>query len=326
MSDMRVLKSTRRNIESYTGAIKKVEKSTLSAISFVQMSEFTEVTADNLRAVRDLKEHTQDQVAELLGLQKSNVSHIETGRRALSSSEKQILDWYFFGKVPPRILSASLDLQGVLEFSEMEWRLVTIMATRDGLQPGKWIASQIRTILAFRNAETASAAIPFPAPVKYPKDSTTSLQSVAESVVAFPEITLLPAAAGGPITGHPDTFAPTKNYGPGRIAVQLYGTSMEPTFGDRSVVIMREKESLRRPVLKKGEIYVFVINGENTVKIYDTRKATDDEIQSGIAHLGLDGKPKVRTLRSINPEFPEIVLKDTDEAQWIAWLDPADNR
>jgi transcriptional regulator with XRE-family HTH domain len=126
---------------------KKVEKSTQSSYSASVTDEFKEVTAENLRFVRGSKGLTQDEIADLLGLQKSNVSNIENGRRTLSETEKQLLDWYFFGTIPPRMPSSALSAKGVLEFSETEWRIINIFANRAGQTPGKWIASQIRAHL-----------------------------------------------------------------------------------------------------------------------------------------------------------------------------------
>lgn len=54
----------------------------------------------------------------------------------------KLLDWYFFGTMPPTI-TATLDLPGCLEFSRDEWRIVEILARRAGQTPGKWIATTL---------------------------------------------------------------------------------------------------------------------------------------------------------------------------------------
>ena len=145
-----------------------------------------------------------------------------------------------------------------------------------------------------------------------------------ENVVAFPEVTLHHAAAGTPIDADVDSFTPTRDLGPGRFAVQLHGDSMAPTYPDGSILIMRGRDSLNRPFLKKGEIYLFLVGGVKTVKIYDARKATQDEIDDGIAYVSSSGGWKTRILRSINRDFPGIVIKE--EADWIGWLDKNDNK
>lgn len=146
-----------------------------------------------------------------------------------------------------------------------------------------------------------------------------------ENVIAFPDIPLLHAAAGSPVTADADTYTPVRDYGSGRFAVQLHGDSMEPKYRNKSIVILREKNTLDSPFPKKGQIYLFVQNGERTLKIYDTRLATKEEIENELSYVSkADGKTKVKILRSINPDHPEILAKEPIE--WLGWLDPADNR
>lgn len=151
-----------------------------------------------------------------------------------------------------------------------------------------------------------------------------SSKETVDSIVAFPEIPLLHSAAGTPITADGETYAPTREVGAGRFAVQLHGDSMAPRYPDGSIVILRERESLKKPVLKKGQIYLFTVDGENTLKVYQTRVATPDEIEAGLSYVSpRDGKTKVPVLRSLNPAYPEIVVKEPIE--WLGYLDPKDN-
>lgn len=147
----------------------------------------------------------------------------------------------------------------------------------------------------------------------------------ADPVIAFPEIPLLHSAAGTPIAADGETYAPTREVGPGRFAVKLHGDSMAPRYPDSSIVILRERDSLKKPVLKKGEIYLFNVGGENTLKVYQTRVATPAEIEAGLSYVSpRDGKTKVPVLRSLNPAYPEIVVKEPIE--WLGYLDPKDNQ
>jgi hypothetical protein len=155
-------------------------------------------------------------------------------------------------------------------------------------------------------------------------ETVASAPSTAENILAFPEIPLLHAAAGSPAPSDTETFAPIRSYGAGRFACQLHGDSMAPKYPDGSTVILRDRASLKRPVLKNGEIFLFTVRGEKTLKIYGSRKATKEEIDAGISYQSTkDGKPKVRILRSINPAFPEIVIDG--DSDWIGWLDEKDN-
>lgn len=154
----------------------------------------------------------------------------------------------------------------------------------------------------------------------------TEAQKTTIHFVAASEIPLLHAAAGKPVTTDGDTYAPSREIASGRFAVRLHGTSMEPTYRDGSIVILREKSALNRPVLKQREVYLFVINGQKTLKVYDSRLASKKEIKDGLSYSSTGGKPKVKVLRSINPEFEEIVLSEDDDIEWLGWLDPKDNR
>lgn len=113
------------------------------------MNEFTEVTAENLARLRGAQDLKQEQIVEILGIPKTAVSNIENGKRALSRSEKALLDWYFFGALPPSVV-ATLDLQGVLEFSDDEWHIIVLMAKRAGQTPAGWLRESILSYLALR--------------------------------------------------------------------------------------------------------------------------------------------------------------------------------
>lgn len=145
-----------------------------------------------------------------------------------------------------------------------------------------------------------------------------------DTLVAFPEIPLIHAAAGSPISADSDTFAPTKKIGAGRFAVKLHGDSMSPTYPHGSTVILHERGALAKPTLKKGQIYLFDVDGEKTLKVYNTRNATQEEIDAGISYESIrTHDQKVHVLQSLNPEYPEIVAKEPID--WIGWLNPKDN-
>jgi hypothetical protein len=44
-------------------------------------------------------------------------------------------------------------MRSLLEFSEEEWRLITILAARAGQEPRAWIRSQILAYLAYNKSE-----------------------------------------------------------------------------------------------------------------------------------------------------------------------------
>jgi transcriptional regulator with XRE-family HTH domain len=125
------------------------------------MSDFNETTADDLKAIRGDKLLNQDDIAAILGITQTAVSKIEGGTRALSDSEKKLLDWYFFGTVPERIHASAIDLKRMLEFDEAEWLIIGHISRRRGLTEAEWIASRIRDYLAILD-ESQLSALPTP--------------------------------------------------------------------------------------------------------------------------------------------------------------------
>jgi transcriptional regulator with XRE-family HTH domain len=101
--------------------------------------------------VRKSSGKNQDEIASILGLEKSHISKIERGTRQLSAAEKTVLEWYFFGAVPPKIEHVGVDPRCLLEFTEAEWLIVRNMATRSGITEVQWISSRIRDFIELGN-------------------------------------------------------------------------------------------------------------------------------------------------------------------------------
>jgi transcriptional regulator with XRE-family HTH domain len=110
--------------------------------------QFTETNAQNLASLRKARGLRQQSIADVLGLEKSHISKIENGVRDLSSSEKTVLDWFFFGITPQNIVSFSRIPNSTLDFSPEEWRIISIVAKRNGLTEREWIVQRIREHLA----------------------------------------------------------------------------------------------------------------------------------------------------------------------------------
>lgn len=129
------------------------------------MSDFHETTADNLKAIRAERELNQDDIAGILGITQTAVSKIESGTRALSDSEKKLLDWHFFGTIPPRIINVVADPKTVLDFDEAEYRIIGTLALREGITEEQWIVGRIRSYLAYvdPNGKSSPKALPDPA-------------------------------------------------------------------------------------------------------------------------------------------------------------------
>ena len=124
-------------------------------------------------------------------------------------------------------------------------------------------------------------------------------------VAIFPEVPLLRAAAGAPILADAEMVQPDHDLGKGRFLLELRGDSMEPRFLDRQRVVLRDKATLRRPLLKYGQFYCFIHEGAATFKEW----AKDDQ-----------GR---KVLRSLNPEHLDIPADE--QTEWIGWYDAEDN-
>lgn len=124
------------------------------------------------------------------------------------------------------------------------------------------------------------------------------------AIAAFPA-RLLRAAAGYPILADAEVIEHDRDLGDGRFLLELRGDSMEPRFHDLQRVILRDRATLKRPLLKYGQLYCFIHDGAACFKQW----AKDDS-----------GR---KVLRSLNPEHADIPADHSTE--WIGWFDPADN-
>lgn len=85
-------------------------------------------------------------IAKALSIAPSTVTRWVAGNEIPPPMIK-LLNLYFFDKMPFDITGESL-LPSMLDFTEDQWKVICILAGRQGISPGKWIANQIRTILA----------------------------------------------------------------------------------------------------------------------------------------------------------------------------------
>lgn len=134
-------------------------------------------------------------------------------------------------------------------------------------------------------------------------------------MTAFPAKPHLQAAAGSPLGAEVEEWDGKDN----TVIVKISGLSMEPLLHDGDLVTMRHKRVARSQFMKKGLIYLVAYDGGYTVKEYNTREATQEEVDAEYAYISREkGKPKVKILRSLNPDFPEIIIKQ--DVEWIAWI------
>jgi hypothetical protein len=87
------------------------------------------------------------ELASIFDVSPSTVSRWASGGK-ISPPLLKLLDLYFFGNIPFEISHEKI-VRGVLDFTDDQYKVITILARRESTTPGKWIASKIRAYLAF---------------------------------------------------------------------------------------------------------------------------------------------------------------------------------
>ncbi|MEI6656358.1 MAG: helix-turn-helix transcriptional regulator [Verrucomicrobiota bacterium] len=108
------------------------------------------MTADELTKCVEAHEKNASQIAADIGVGRSAMSNWMNGKRSIDAPTAKLLRLYFYGEIPFENIRSREDLTDVLRFSQEEWHIIAILARRIGLDPGSWIAEQIRTIIAGR--------------------------------------------------------------------------------------------------------------------------------------------------------------------------------
>ena len=116
---------------------------------------------DDVRAALQCagKARKGSEIASALKVTPSTVSRWISGKLVISPSDEMLLKLYFFGTIPFEITNEKL-LNSVLDFTEDQYRVICILATRQSTSTGKWIADKIRSYLAFNeDAKTETSQI-----------------------------------------------------------------------------------------------------------------------------------------------------------------------
>lgn len=115
------------------------------------------MTADELSKCVDNHEKNASQIAAELGISSSGFSKWINGKRSIDERDEKLLRLYFFGEIPFEGL-ANQSFPEVLSFTAQEADAIRTFAHRVGITPEKWIAEQIRTIIAVRSQELEALA------------------------------------------------------------------------------------------------------------------------------------------------------------------------
>lgn len=267
------------------------------------MSE--EITPDQLKELLADKGMKQKDLAELLSITQPMVSKVFNGLRSITAAENKLLRLYFFGEVPfDMIRPEDSGYSSELQFTNQEWHVMEIMASRSGYQSAaEWIVSRIRADLAYMEHKEEIA--------RQMLDSPTITHISDADRYHLPCIAV---AAGSPITADDlDDLEVSKHYAPGHFVALVNGESMQPTITDGAHALMLSRDHLDNPHCKKGCIYSFVVNGELTLKEFQTRLATAEEIEEGLSYTSFKtGEQKVKVLHSHNPAYEDLVVTGDD--------------
>jgi hypothetical protein len=105
----------------------------------------------------------QTRISQAIGVNGSTVMRWSTGEVTIPAAMQKLLALYLFGEIPFSMLRDPEAGRSLLEFSEEEWRLITILAARAGQEPKAWIRSQILAYLAYyKEQATGSDEAPNP--------------------------------------------------------------------------------------------------------------------------------------------------------------------
>jgi transcriptional regulator with XRE-family HTH domain len=106
------------------------------------------MTANELKECVEKHPKNQSQIADDIGITRATIGRWIKGERNISEPDSKLLRLYFYNEVPFQGLHPGPDLGNILSFSPEEWRIMEILARRQGMVDTKaWIISQIRAYL-----------------------------------------------------------------------------------------------------------------------------------------------------------------------------------
>ena len=123
-------------------------------------------------------------LAEALQVTPATVSRWLNGKNPISGSDEALLKLLIRGEMPFDLISQPV-LGSVLEFTPDQWRVIGILARKDGLSEGTWITNQIRSFLAFDPIARAVAAQDCPEHLSMVADSEDADAPTSKGPVTY---------------------------------------------------------------------------------------------------------------------------------------------
>lgn len=90
------------------------------------------------------------QLARDLDVAKSTITRW-LDEKTIPDTMQKLLAWYLFGEAPPSLVQ-SCNLKDSLLFDDVEWRIISHLARREGITEAQWITGRIRSYLAYQDA------------------------------------------------------------------------------------------------------------------------------------------------------------------------------
>jgi transcriptional regulator with XRE-family HTH domain len=110
------------------------------------------ITGEEVRRWRKQNRWTLEKLGSVLGgLEKAQVSKLETGQRTISPAEDRLLRILIREEIPPEYLRNLVSATpGEIHLTQSDWNAVARLAARVGQSAEEWIAAKIREYLAER--------------------------------------------------------------------------------------------------------------------------------------------------------------------------------
>jgi len=243
--------------------------------------------SEDFKTWMDVKQFTAETLAPVIGKSAGTIANWRSIGVPERSSVRQFLTDFMANYTPSTTEPETSTIR--IEFDDEE---LDIVSTAAGI-----VDTPIREFI--RRAAVHQARV-------------DAAKSTPAKVSHFPVKPHILAAAGSPISAEVTDWDGSND----TVLVKINGLSMSPKLNDGDVIAMKHKRISRNPFMKKCLIYLVEYDGGFTVKRYNTRPARPDEMGEEWVEKG-----KVKVLQSINPDFPEIIIKQPVE--WVAWLDKA---
>ncbi len=253
---------------------------------------------ERLQMLRNAKGLSQKSLAQELGMPQQTYQGYESGKRKVNLHQIQAFADYF--NVPLDCLTGTEEASGALAISSHERESVEKYRACDNYGKG-----MIDTVLDHeydRCKKQGTLVRENSAKIRILEIPEKPIETLDEELTEYAELPLYdePASAGlgnylndgrcEPVQYPAGDVPPKAN-----MCVRIAGDSMEPDYVNGSIVFVEA-----RPAIESGQIGIFTLNGESFCK-----------------KLILDYEKRETILRSYNPKYDDIKIKEYDELRTI---------